>query len=129
MAYDTTLKTDPSPMPLKPAILILLHKRRKMAFVAYTTNARGRAAVLTSMIRHRPAEEGNGAKPPKTGKKKEYRNHLRDLPEGSVKDFALLATNIGLEARKANDMVEKLQKKFERDGFTLFGGTRSALPS
>jgi hypothetical protein len=113
MAYDTPLKSDPSPMPLKPAVLILLHRRRKMAFVSFTSNARGRAAVLASAIRHRDSAK---------------RGHLKDLPDGDIKDFALLATNIGLEAKKANKTVEKLQKKMERDGFKLFGGTRSAIP-
>ena len=53
MAYETQIRSDPSPMPLAPAILVLLHKRRKAAFIAYSTNARGRAAVLASSIRHR----------------------------------------------------------------------------
>jgi hypothetical protein len=113
MAYDIALKSDPSPMPLKSAVLILLHRRRKSAFISYTSNARGRAAVLASAIRHRD---------------KMARAHLRDLPDGDIKDFALLATNIGLDTRKANATVEKLQKKFERDGYKLFGGTRSAQP-
>ena len=121
MAYDVQLKTDPNPMPLKPAILLLLHKRRKQVFISYTTNARGRTAVLASMIRHRPGSKS-------TKRAKVIRNHLRDLPEGDVKDFAVLALNIGLEARKANAMIEKLQRKFERDGYTLFGGARSAIP-
>ena len=53
MAYDVPLKSDPTPMPLRPAILILTHKRKRAAFISYTSNARGRAAVLASMIRHR----------------------------------------------------------------------------
>ena len=113
MAYDVQLRTDHSPMPLKPAIVILLHKRRKSAFISYTINARGRAAVLSSAIRHRETME---------------RAHLRDLPEGDVRDFVLLATNIGIDNRKANVSVDKLRKKFERDGYKLFGGTRSAQP-
>jgi hypothetical protein len=113
MAYDVSLKSDPTPMPLAPAILILIHKRRRAVFVGYTSNARGRAGVLTSMIRHRET----------TG-----RNHLRDLPAGEVGDFALMATNIGLDRRQADEKVERLQKKFERDGFKLFGGSRSAIP-
>lgn len=113
MAYDIALKSDPSPMPLKSAVLILLHRRRKAAFVTYTSNARGRAAVLASAIRHRDEVE---------------RNHLRDLPDGDIKDFALLATNIGLEPRKANRMVERLQAKMSRDGYKLFGQARSAVP-
>ena len=113
MAYDVPLKADPSPMPLKPAILILTHKRRRMAFISYTTNARGRAAVLASMIRHRD---------------KKKRNHLRDLPEGTIKDFELMAVNIGLERTKGDAMVERYQKKFEKSGFRLFGGPRSAMP-
>ena len=113
MAYDIQLRSDPSPMPLKPAILILLHKRRKSAFVSYTINARGRAAVLSSAIRHRATM---------------VRAHLRDLPEGDVRDFVLLATSIGIDQRKANATIEKLRKKFERDGYKLFGGTRSAQP-
>ena len=113
MAYDVQLKMDPSPMPIKPAILLLIHRRRKMAYISYTSNARGRAAVLASSIRHRDSLD---------------RNHLRDLPEGDVKDFALLATNVGLEPRKANKTVEKLQAKMQRDGFKLFGQPRSAVP-
>lgn len=113
MAYDTPLKSDPSPMPLKPAILILTHKRRRMAFISYTTNARGRAAVLASMVRHR---------------KKTKRNHLRDLPEGDIKDFELMAVNIGLERAKGDAMVERYQRKFEKSGYRLFGGPRSAVP-
>lgn len=123
MAYDQPLKSDPSPMPIKPAVLILLHKRKKAAFISYSSNARGRAAVIASMIRHRPA-------PDDTSKKaKKYRNHLRDLPDGDIKEFAVLAVMIGIDARKANEAVEKLQKKFERDGYTLFGGSRSAIPA
>lgn len=112
MAYDVSLRSDPSPMPLAPAILILLHKRKRAAFIGYTTNARGRAGVLTSAIRHRDSA---------------LRNHLRGLPEGEVKDFALMAVNIGLDKRSADERVERLQAKFERDGFKLFGGSRSAL--
>jgi hypothetical protein len=96
-------------MPLKPAILILAHKRKRQAFISYTTNARGRAAVIASAIRH--------------GK-----THLRDLPEGEIGDFSLLAVNIGLEKNKADTTVEKYQRKFEREGYKLFGGTRSAMP-
>lgn len=113
MAYDVPLRSDPSPLPLKPAILLLLNKRRRAAFISYTTNARGRAAVLASMIRHRD---------------KNKRNHLRDLPEGGIGEFALLALNIDLPARKAADMIERYQKKFIKDGFKLFGGARSAIP-
>lgn len=131
MAYDVQLKTDPNPMPLKPAILLLLHKRRKQVFISYTTNARGRTAVLASMIRHRPGANDGGRAARSTGggrKVKVMRNHLRDLPEGEVKDFAVMALNIGLEPKKANEQVAKLQRKFERDGYTLFGGARSAIP-
>lgn len=113
MAYETQIKSDPSPMPLAPAILILMHKRRKQVFIAYTTNARGRAAVLASSIRHR----GEAS-----------RNHLRDLPEGEIQDFALMAVNVGLDKREADERVERLQRKFERDGWKLFGGSRSAQP-
>jgi|SRR5678816_356737 len=113
MAYETQIRSDPSPMPLAPAILVLLHKRRKAAFIAYSTNARGRAAVLASSIRHRDEAD---------------RNHLRDLPPGEIQDFALLAMHVGLEAKLADEKVEKLQRKFERDGFKLFGGSRSAMP-
>jgi hypothetical protein len=113
MAYDIQLKSDPAPMPLKPAILILTHKRKRMAFISYTTNARGRSAVLASMIRHR---------------KKTKRNHLKDLPEGEIRDFELMAVNVGLEKTKGDAMVEKYQRKFEKSGFKLFGGPRSAVP-
>lgn len=113
MAYETQIKSDPSPMPLAPAILILMHKRRRAAFIAYTTNARGRAAVLASSIRHR--DEAS-------------RNHLRDLPPGEVEDFALMAVNVGLDPKQADEKVERLQRKFERDGWKLFGGSRSAQP-
>src|SRR5215813_3621887 len=111
MAYDVSLKTDPSPLPLRPGILILLHKRKKM-FIAYTTNCRGRAAVLATMIRHR----------------KTKRNHLRDLPEGGVKDFTVVATKVGLEKNKADEAVTRLQRHYEGRGFKMFGGSRSALP-
>ncbi len=113
MAYDIQLRSDPKPMPLKPAILLLIHKKRRAVYVSYTSNARGRAAVLASMIRHRDEAE---------------RNHLRDLPEGGIGDFVLLATNIGLEPRKAADAIQRHQNKFVRDGFKLFGGPRSAIP-
>ena len=112
MAYDVPLKTDPSPLPLKPAILILLHRRKKAMFIAYTTNARGRAAVLATMIRHRDKK----------------RNHLRDLPEGTIKDFVVIATKIDLDKREGDKAVENLQKHYERRGFRMFGGARSALP-
>ena len=114
MTHDTTLKTDPAPLPLQPAILSLIHKKRRAVFVSYTTNARGRAAVFASAIRHRKTSE---------------RNHLRDMPAGVVTDFAVLCTSIGIEASKADAAVERLQKKFERDGFTLFGKPRSAQPA
>jgi len=113
MAYETQIKSDPSPMPLAPAVLVLMHKRRRSAFIAYSSNARGRAAVLASSIRHR--EEA-------------ARNHLRDLPPGEIQDFALLAMHVGLDKKEADEKVAKLQRKFERDGFKLFGGSRSALP-
>lgn len=114
MAYDVPLKTDPTPLPLKPAILILLHRRRKAMFIAYTTNARGRAAVLATMIRHRDD--------------KKARNHLRDLPEGDIKEFTVVATKIDLDKRQADTAVANLQKHYERRGFKMFGGARSALP-
>jgi hypothetical protein len=112
MAYDVPLKTDPSPLPLKPAILILLHRRKKAMFIAYTTNARGRAAVLATMIRHR----------------KTKRNHLRDLPDGDIRDFTVVATKLDLDKREADDAVVRLQRHYERKGFRMFGGPRSALP-
>jgi len=112
MAYDVPLKTDPSPLPLKPAILILLHRRKKAMFIAYTTNARGRAAVLATMIRHR----------------KTKRNHLRDLPDGDIRDFSVVATKIDLDKREADDAVVRLQRHYEKKGFKMFGGPRSALP-
>lgn len=113
MAYDIQLKSDPSPLPIKPAVLILIHKRKKKVYVAYTTNARGRAAVLASMIRHRAVTE---------------RQHLRDLPEGDVKDFVVLASRIDLAPRDADRAVRRIQNGLLRDGYTLFGGPRSALP-
>jgi hypothetical protein len=111
--YDVQLRTDPRPMPLKPAILLLMHKRKRAAFVCYTSNARGRAAVLASSIRHRDDLE---------------RAHLRGLPSGDVTDFALLATRIGLEPKLADEAVDRMKRKLERDGFKLFGGSRSAVP-
>ena len=113
MAHDVTLKTDPSPLPLKPAVLLLIHKRRKAMFISYTSNARGRAAVIANAIRHRATLK---------------RNHLRDLPEGDVTDFVVLATKIGLDPKQGDEAVEKLQRKYEREGYRLFGGTRSAVP-
>lgn len=113
MPEDTRLRSDPSPLPLQPAILVLVHPRRRKAFVSFSTNARGRAAVLATAIRHRKALD---------------RNHLRDLPEGTIHDFTLMAVDIGLDKRKADKRVEAVQKSFERKGFTIFGGTRSAVP-
>jgi hypothetical protein len=113
MAHDVQLKCDPSPLPLKPAVLLLIHKRRKAVFVSYTSNARGRAAVLANAIRHR---------------EKLKRNHLRDLPEGDVSDFVILATKLDLPAKEGDEAVERMQRKMERDGYRLFGGTRSAVP-
>ena len=121
MAYDIQLKTDPSPLPLKPAVLVLIHRKRRQAFVSYTTNARGRAAVLASMIRHRPGSKVNA-------KRKTIHNHLRDLPEGGVREFAVMALHIGIEPKKGDHYVERTQRLFERKGFTLFGGARSAIP-
>ena len=112
IAYDVPLKTDPSPLPLKPAILILLHRRKKAMFIAYTTNARGRAAVLATMIRHR----------------KTKRNHLRDLPDGDIRDFTVVATKLDLDKREADDAVVRLQRHYEKRSFKMFGGPRSALP-
>lgn len=113
MAHETKLRSDPSPMPLQPAILVLVHPRRRKAFVSFSTNARGRAAVLATSIRHRDEQE---------------RNHLRDLPEGSIEDFTLMAIDIGLDKRKADARVAQVEKQFERKGFTIFGGARSAVP-
>lgn len=113
MAHDVQLRTDPSPLPLKPAVLLLIHKRRKAVFVSYTSNARGRAAVLANAIRHRARLK---------------RNHLRDLPDGEVSDFVILATRIGLDPRDGDDTVGRVQRKMERDGYKLFGGSRSAQP-
>jgi hypothetical protein len=113
MAHDTQLKTDPATLPLKPAILLLIHKRRKAVFVSYTSNARGRASVLGNAIRHRDTLK---------------RNHLRGLPEGGVEDFVIMALRIGLDPKDANEAVERLKRKMERDGYRLFGGTRSAVP-
>jgi hypothetical protein len=113
MAHDVVFKTDPSPLPLKPGVLLLIHKRRKAVFVTYTSNCRGRAAVLANAIRHRD---------------KHKRNHLRDLPEGSVEDFVVLAARIGLDPKEGDDVVERMKRKMERDGYKLFGGARSAVP-
>lgn len=113
MAHDIRMKTDPNPLPLKPAVLLLIHKRRRSVFVSYTSNARGRAAVLTNAIRHR---------------KTLVRNHLRDLPDGDVNDFAIVALRIGLDPKEGDAAVERMQRKMERDGYKLFGGARSAVP-
>lgn len=113
MAHDTRLRSDPSPMPLQPAILVLVHPRRRKAFVSFSTNARGRAAVLATAIRHR---KGND------------RNHLRDLPDGDISDFTLMAVDIGIDRRRADARVSQVEKQFERKGFTIFGGARSAVP-
>lgn len=69
--------------------------------------------MLATAIRHR---KGND------------RNHLRDLPEGEITDFQLMAVDIGLDKRKADKRVEQVEKQFERKGFTIFGGARSAVP-
>lgn len=113
MSEGMRLRSDPSPLPLQPAILVLVHPRRRKAFVSFSTNARGRAAVLATAIRHRDDSD---------------RNHLRDLPDGSIEDFQLMAVDIGLDKRKADKRVEQVQKQFERKGFTIFGGNRSAIP-
>ena len=113
MSTETRLRSDPSPLPLQPAILVLVHPRRRKAFVSFSTNARGRAAVLATAIRHRDEQD---------------RNHLRDLPEGEINDFQLMAIDIGLDKRRADKRVGQVQKSFERKGFTIFGGTRSAQP-
>ena len=112
MAYDKRMKLDPDPMPLRPAILLLMHKKKRMAYVGYTSNARGRAAVLASMIRHRD----NG------------RSLLRALPEGGVEDFSLTALNVGLAPEAADKTVRAVQKRFERGGMKMFGANRSAMP-
>jgi len=59
---------------------------------------------------------------------KTKRNHLRDMPDGTIGEFALLAVDVDLAPRKAADRIEKYQKKFLRDGYRLFGGPRSAVP-
>ncbi len=113
MPEETRLRSDPSPLPLQPAILVLVHPRRRKAFVSFSTNARGRGAVLATSIRHRKDSE---------------RNHLRDLPDGDIADFTLMAVDIGLDKRKADKRVEQVERSFERKGFTIFGGARSAVP-
>jgi hypothetical protein len=113
MAHDIRLRTSPDPLPLKPAILLLVHPRRRAVFVSYTSNARGRAAVLANAVRHR---------------RKLKRNHLRDLPEGGVSDFVIFAERIGLDAKEGDRVVQRYKNKYEADGFKLFGGSRSAQP-
>jgi hypothetical protein len=112
VAYDKRIKLDPDPMPLKPAILVLMHRKKRMAYIGYTSNARGRAAVLASMIRHRDSAG---------------RSLLRGLPEGGVEDFTLTALKVGLEPALADKMVRQVQKRFERDGLKMFGANRSAV--
>jgi hypothetical protein len=113
MTYDKRISLDPDPMPLKPAILVLLHRKKRMAYVGYTSNARGRAAVLGSMIRHRDESE---------------RSLLRGLPEGGVGDFSIDAISVGLEAEAADKTVRKVQLRLEREGYKMFGANRSATP-
>src|SRR5262245_15011962 len=113
MSYDIKLRTQPSPLPLKPAVIILLHKRRKSAFVSYTSNARGRVSVLANVIRHR---------------EQLARKHLRDMPPGEILDFAVLAEYIGLEPERANRMVKRVKNRLINDGYKLFGGQRNAEP-
>jgi hypothetical protein len=122
-------------MPLGSAILMLKHRRKRAVYFTYTTNARGRAAVLVSMIRHRKeAEESqkewdryersrNGPKP-----KSKRMTTIADLPEGGVEDFQLYALEEGLKARDGDAKVAAYEKKAEKEGFKLFGKTRSAIP-
>jgi len=112
MAYDKRMQLKPDPMPLKPAVLVLVHRKRKMAYVGYTSNARGRAAVLGSMIRHRDTSE---------------RSLLRGLPEGDVEDFSLEAFHVGIEPEVADKAVRRMQKVLVGKGLKMFGANRSAV--
>lgn len=100
---------EPARVPRKPGVFMLLNKRRRVGYVAYTGDLQKRSHSLAHMLQH-----------PKT--------HwaLRDLPRHPAGEFLYAVVVEGVTENAANRIIETARAQLEAKSYRLVAGGRGA---
>jgi len=98
---------EPVLVPRKPGVFMLLNKRRRIGYVAYTGDLQKRSHSLAHMLQH-----------PKT--------HwaLRDLPRHPAGEFLYAVVAEGISENAAGKIIETAEAQLEAKSYRLVAGSR-----
>ena len=106
---------EPDVIPLKPGVFALLNRKRRFAYISYTSNLQKRSHSMSHMLLSYDAST------------KAYWP-IRGLPKHPSDEFTFKVMSSGAAA-DAMEAVARAQRKFIAKGYRIIGGHRAVSPT
>jgi hypothetical protein len=105
------MQRDPVLIPRKPGVFMLLNKKRRFAYVAFTSDLQKRSHSLAHMLQN-----------PKT------HWSLKDLPKHPAGEFTFMVVADTINERAAARIIRAAEKEITDKSYRLITGSRGAVP-
>lgn len=104
---------EPDVIPLTPGVFALVNRKRRFAYVSYTSNLQKRSHSMSHMLLSRDANA------------KAYWP-IRDLPKHPSDEYTFVVCQ--KEAADPTEAVTRAQRKYLNKGYRIVGGQRASSP-
>jgi len=105
------MQRDPVLIPRKPGVFMLLNRKRRLAYVAYTSDLQKRSHSLAHMLQN-----------PKT------HWSLKDLPRHPPGEFTFMVVADTINERAAARIIRAAETEIAAKNYRLVSGSRGAVP-
>jgi len=109
---SNVMQRDPTLIPRKPGVFMLINKRRRRVYVAYTSDLQKRSHSLAHMLQNQKTHWS-----------------IKDLPKHPAGEFTFQVVEQDVTARSAKKVVELAEEAAAKKGYKVVGGSRSAVPA
>jgi len=108
---DGVMQREPVLVPRKPGVFALLNKRRRLAYVAFSSDLQKRSHSLAHMLQN-----------PKT------HWSLKDLPKHPAGEFTFSVVADDLTEAQAEKIIRATEKAAANKNYRIVTGSRGAVP-
>jgi hypothetical protein len=105
------MQRDPVLIPRKPGVFMLVNRKRRLAYVAYSSDLQKRSHSLAHMLQN-----------PKT------HWSLKDLPKHPAGEFEFMVMAEDVEPQRAPRYIGAAERSARNKNYRIVEGSRSAVP-
>lgn len=108
---SNVMQRDPVLIPRKPGVFVLINKRRRKVYVAFTSDLQKRSHSLAHMLQNQKTHWS-----------------IKDLPKHPAGEFTFQVVSTDVRRASAERVIKLAEKQAAEKGYTVVGGSRSAVP-